>query len=363
MATYSYGPGRTSDKPLSVAELRAKGWLDDSGKRTSTVTPKPGGGETWQSRLNTYKTDTSAGNREIERAKSVWDQKTAAGDTAGADAAHTWANQIRDAMGVSSQYDRDTGARLSTPSASVTRVPSAIVTRVPPETNMPQRSAYGMSKLQDTSQQYSFPYEQLLRDIISQPSAYKAPSESELLTQAQQYADLQVSPLLSAIQSRLGNAQTSYANEKGAIEAAYAGVPARTQSLLDEARRNAMESAIARGMGRSGVVDWQTEKLSTPIMQQAAQSEQEKAARLAAIANTLATTQTEADRQRQEAESRRGTLQGSRLADLRNLAQQMALSADAAKWGQGMNIANLATSSNNAQLQGILSLLPMFLGG
>jgi hypothetical protein len=227
----------------------------------------------------------------------------------------------------------------------------------------PKNTDRVLSQLQDTMSRYSFPYEQFLRDLMSQPSTYKAPSESELLTQATQYADLQVSPLLSAIQSRLENARTNYENEKSAIEAAYAGVPARTQSLLDEARRSALESAIARGMGRSGVVDWQTEKLSSPILQQATQSEQEKAAKLAAIANTLAAAQDETSRLRQEAESRRGTLQSARLADLRQQAAQTALQEMAARWGQGFNLAQLANAANMSQQQLLSELIPLLLNG
>lgn len=63
----------------------------------------------WQTTLDSYKTNTAAGYAEIARAGEVYNQKMAAGDTAGAEAAHTWANQVRDAMGIS-QYDRDTGA-------------------------------------------------------------------------------------------------------------------------------------------------------------------------------------------------------------------------------------------------------------
>ena len=214
-----------------------------------------------------------------------------------------------------------------------------------------------LPQFQSAISNYSFPYEQLLRDLMSQPSSYETPSESELLTQARQYAELEVSPLLSAIQSSLASAQTAYSNEKAAIEAAYAGVPAQTQALLDEARRNALESAIARGMGRSGVVDWQTQKLSAPILQQATQSEQEKAAKLAAIANTLATTQAEAARQQEEAESRRGTLQSEKLAELRQQAAENALRDMAAKWGQGYSLAQLAQAANASQQNLLAQLL------
>lgn len=54
---------------------------------------------TWQEKLNSYKTDTSAAQAEILRAKEVYETKKRLGDLAGAQAAHTWANQIRSVLG------------------------------------------------------------------------------------------------------------------------------------------------------------------------------------------------------------------------------------------------------------------------
>jgi hypothetical protein len=54
---------------------------------------------TWQDRLNSYKTDIAAAQAEIIRAKEVYEAKKKVGDLAGAQAANTWANQIRSAVG------------------------------------------------------------------------------------------------------------------------------------------------------------------------------------------------------------------------------------------------------------------------
>jgi len=65
---------------------------------------------TWQNKLNSYAKDHNAGNAEIKRAQQVYEQKKRAGDMQGAEAAHKWANQVRDSMGTSGGYDRTTGA-------------------------------------------------------------------------------------------------------------------------------------------------------------------------------------------------------------------------------------------------------------
>ena len=213
-----------------------------------------------------------------------------------------------------------------------------------------------------SSAQYSFPYEQTLRDLFAQ-STYTPPSDADLLQQAQQYARLQVDPVLSAIQSRLEKAQSDYESQKAAIEAAYATVPQTTQRLLDEARQNALEQAVARGMGRSGVVEWLTNKLTAPLMEQATQSEQEKAAKLAAAANALAQIQQEAARQQQEAQQREGELEASQLAQLRDQIAQRVFQERAAKWSQATGLAGMAQAANLGQQQQLMNLIDKLLYG
>jgi len=75
----------------------------------------PSNKEPWELALEGFKTNRDAGYLEIDRAGQVYNQKMAAGDYEGAQAAHHWANQIRDAMGVGANYDRATGALLQQP--------------------------------------------------------------------------------------------------------------------------------------------------------------------------------------------------------------------------------------------------------
>jgi hypothetical protein len=55
---------------------------------------------TWQEKLTTYKTDQGAAIEEVLRAKQVYGEKQAAGDTAGMQAAERWANQVTAAAGL-----------------------------------------------------------------------------------------------------------------------------------------------------------------------------------------------------------------------------------------------------------------------
>lgn len=65
---------------------------------------------TWQDQLKMFASDPRAAQQEILRAKSVYEQKMKAGDKAGAEAAHRWADQVRAASGISnsdSMYGND----------------------------------------------------------------------------------------------------------------------------------------------------------------------------------------------------------------------------------------------------------------
>lgn len=65
----------------------------------------------WQSRLKEYAANPAAGYAEIERAKQVYAQQYGANNKVGYNAANTWANQVRDAIGINKgSYDGKTGA-------------------------------------------------------------------------------------------------------------------------------------------------------------------------------------------------------------------------------------------------------------
>lgn len=92
--------------------------------------------ENWEKMLVQFRTDKTAAQREIERAKQVYMQKQAAGDKAGADAAHNWANQVRQAAGITND-DPMYGNNPNT-YRGVGSKPSNPLTTPPPQYQMPQ---------------------------------------------------------------------------------------------------------------------------------------------------------------------------------------------------------------------------------
>lgn len=108
-------------------------------KKTTTQTTAPPTNTKLQAALESYRNNPEAGYAEIDRAQKVYQQKMAAGDVAGANAAHAHANLVRSTMGISSQYDSATGAPINTSSDNtVTETTTPIVPEIPEEEPKPQ---------------------------------------------------------------------------------------------------------------------------------------------------------------------------------------------------------------------------------
>lgn len=218
-----------------------------------------------------------------------------------------------------------------------------------------------LKQLNQPMNNYNMPYEQLLRDVLSQAPKSTPKSQEELQGMAQNYASLQITPQLEALRRSIEQAGITASSQTEAINAAYASVPQQTQSMLDEARRYAQESAIARGAGQSGVVNWETEKRTTPIMQQAQQMEQEKAAKLSAVADWLSGVQSQGAEQEQQLIARQGDLTQQYL----QLLSEQNEGKSASDWERIFNsISSLAGSAQNANLNAqnwAQGLLPYFM--
>lgn len=217
----------------------------------------------------------------------------------------------------------------------------------------------GGSTYNDVASEFSSFFNKLTDNIPT----FTPPTEAEMQGWAKAYADTSVNPLISAIQAALNKQLTSQETAKADVEAAYAGLPEKYQSQLNEARNYALENAIARGMGRSGVVNWETEKRTTPIMQEQAQAEREKAAKLASIANAIAAAESSAAEQTQSAEAQRAALEAAKMGELQQWAAAMANSSGQNAFNQALSLAGLYNQNQASNTNLLLQLLPLFLGG
>lgn len=225
----------------------------------------------------------------------------------------------------------------------------------------PQYPQYQFPQYQQPQPQYSFPYEKMLNELLKKMPQFKPASEEEMLQQARQYAALQIDPQLQALERSLQDALAHYEAQKAAIEAAYSTVPETAQRLLNETRQQAIESAIARGAGRSGIADYSVRRMQEPIIEQTTQAEAEKAAKLAALTDALNLVQKQYQQQVQELETRRGTLEAQQLANLKQLAQAMQAGDWERAWNAAQNLATMATQAEQFQQTAALNWAPYFM--
>ena len=217
-----------------------------------------------------------------------------------------------------------------------------------------------LSQLGTQLQKYLFPYEQLMRDILAQMPSYRQLSQEELLQQAKTWANLQVDPAVQAISQALAQVKQALQTQQAQTEAAYAGLDQATQRYMQEAAQKALESAIARGGGRSGQVEWYTSKLQQPIAEQYAQAQAQKAASLSDIANRMTLAEQQAAEQQKNLEQRRGELEANRLAELQNLAHATAVGDWQRAFEAAQNLAAMATQAQQWGLSYAASLLPWY---
>lgn len=166
--------------------------------------------------LQNYKTDPLLGYNEIARAGTVYNQKIAAGDIEGAQRAHTWANQVRDYMGISDQYDPVSGANLN--EQPTTKIPTGQTTTVTPP--VPQYSPTGYTPV-------SAPYPTL-----------KLSSGEETIVPTQNYVNQQY-----ALQDQLYN--KDYNERKLAAEIEAEANKIENQDWYRELFKNKTQAEIA----------------------------------------------------------------------------------------------------------------------
>jgi len=219
----------------------------------------------------------------------------------------------------------------------------------PPYYPQPQQPQYTPEQLANMiGEQFKeliYPYQQKLEELYQSRPQYTPRSWDELLKQAQSYANLQFDPQVSALSRGLEERRQAAESARQAIEASYASVPERTGRLMEEAGKQALESAIARGAGRSGAVEWLTRELQTPIAERQQQLEAERVAKLADIAEQLNLAEKQAAERQQEL----ATLRGSTAEQQAKVLEELEYARSTGDWERAFQAAqqlsNLATQA------------------
>ena len=191
--------------------------------------------------------------------------------------------------------------------------------------------------------QYYVPGQQSLEDAIAKLN-FTPKSFSQAQSEAANLANIQIDPQKTQLQVSLQKAIADAQNQKNSITANYSTVQTTADRMLEEAAKRATKSAAARGMGRSGAVEYERQQYSAPIMEQVMGAENQKAAQLTNVDNSLATVNESYNTQIQALEAQRGQLIAAQIAAITSGDQEKALQYAQARVSAEYNLAALLDS-------------------
>lgn len=172
-------------------------------------------------------------NQQLARAQQKWQEYNAAGDTEKADAAHQWANQLRDAAGFAGQYNPTNGSMYL----------------------QPQNQDYTMQPMKPQEDPYLTEYkkrEQALNDLMKKAYDPKSELYAGLSEKAQAAAQKQYETQIAQFQNILDQLNNS---KSDALRKIDSNVEDARSSLDDQEFQNwlqARQQLADRGMANSG---------------------------------------------------------------------------------------------------------------
>lgn len=192
--------------------------------------------------------------------------------------------------------------------------------------------------------------EDFFRDL-PQWTYYKPMSTAEQRRLAQEYASMYIDPQIAAVQRSLEQAIADAAAQEERIRAAYAGTEQMLGRREEQQAARDLESAISRGAGRSGVVDWLARERGEYFAGLLSEAEAKRAAELSAVVNQLALKQRQAPEQITALEAQRGALASQELNRLRELEYQRQREHDLDQWARMLGIFDRTMLTPAQQMQ------------
>ena len=168
---------------------------------------------------------------------------------------------------------------------------------------------------------------------------------------ASEYAGLQVDPHIQSLTKALEQAIADATAQEGRIRGAYAGTETALGRREEAAAGRDLESAIARGAGRAGVVDWQSGQRGEHFSELLAAEKARESAELAAIANQLGLMQRQVPGQIADLEARRGALTSQELQRLQDQQYQRGREYDMDQFARMLGIFDRTMLSPAQQLE------------
>lgn len=169
-------------------------------------------------------------------------------------------------------------------------------------------------------------------------SYYKPMDEPAMRTRAQELADMYSAPQYSQLERKLEQAIADAAAQEERIRAAYAGTTDAFARRETEQARLDLERAIARGAGRSGVVNFMDNQRQQHFAELLAAEEAKRNAELYNVANQLALAQRQVPDQRMEIAEQAGRLINQELQRLQDLQYTRGREHDLDQWERALSV-------------------------
>lgn len=197
-----------------------------------------------------------------------------------------------------------------------------------------------------------------LQELMTAMPTTTGLTPEQQLQRAQEHANLIFDPQVSALARGLEQLRQSALGQKDMLRASHTGVQERTQRLMGEAQTQAVESAIARGAGRSGVTEWLQARLQAPVLERHQQLEAEHISRLADVADRLALAERQNVEQLSEIEALRGRTAAQKQITLEEQAHARSVGDWERAFSATQQLAALEADDQRLQFQRIEILMP-----
>lgn len=168
---------------------------------------------------------------------------------------------------------------------------------------------------------------------------YYQPMDQQVMDQrAGEYADIYAQPQYQQLTRKLEQAISDAAAQEERIRGTYAGTEDTFARREDEQARRDLESAIARGAGRSGVVPHLAGQRQEHFSELLAAEEAKKNAELYAIANQLGLVQRQVPEQEMQIAEQAGRLANQELQRLADLEYTRRREHDLDQWDRMLSV-------------------------
>ena len=176
-------------------------------------------------------------------------------------------------------------------------------------------------------------------------------NDTDMQTQAQEFSSIYAQPLYSELERKLEQAIADAQAQEQRIMGSFAGTEDLFRRRETEQGRQDLESAIARGAGRSGVVPHLSQYRQQHFSELLAAEEAKKNAEMYAIANQLGLVQRQIPQQRMEIADQTGRLTNQELQRLRDMEYTRGREHDLDQWARALSVFDRSQLTPLEQLQ------------